>query len=137
MMNLCVNGAFVIIIFLGSKLIITSQGELFDVGQLSSTFTYGFQILMSLMQLSMIFVMVTMAEESANRIVEVLHAQPTIDNPSQAVHEVADGSIDFDHVSFKYSSTPSAKRSTISTCTSRAARPSASSAARARQSPRS
>ena len=103
MMNLCVNGAFVIIIFLGSKLIITSQGELFDVGQLSSTFTYGFQILMSLMQLSMIFVMVTMAEESANRIVEVLHAQPTIDNPSQAVHEVADGSIDFDHVSFKYS----------------------------------
>lgn len=103
MMNLCVNGAFVIIIFLGSKLIITSQGELFDVGQLSSTFTYGFQILMSLMQLSMIFVMVTMAEESANRIVEVLHAQPTIDNPSQAVDEVADGSIDFDHVSFKYS----------------------------------
>lgn len=102
-MNLCVNGAFVIIIYLGSKLIITSQGELFDVGQLSSTFTYGFQILMSLMQLSMIFVMVTMAEESANRIVEVLHADPTISNPAEPICEVADGSIDFDHVSFKYS----------------------------------
>ncbi|MEE0704306.1 MAG: ABC transporter ATP-binding protein [Collinsella sp.] len=103
MMNLCVNGAFVLIIFLGSKLIITSQGELFDVGQLSSTFTYGFQILMSLMQLSMIFVMVTMAEESANRIVEVLHDEPTIANPNEPIYEVADGSIDFDNVSFKYS----------------------------------
>lgn len=103
MMNLCVNGAFVVIIYLGSKLIITSQGALFDVGQLSSTFTYGFQILMSLMQLSMIFVMVTMSEESANRIVEVLNAEPTITNPAEAVCAVADGSIDFDHVSFKYS----------------------------------
>ena len=103
MMNLCVNGAFVVIIYLGSKLIITSQGALFDVGQLSSTFTYGFQILMSLMQLSMIFVMVTMSEESANRIVEVLNAEPTITNPAEAAREVANGSIDFDHVSFKYS----------------------------------
>ena len=103
MMNICVNGAFVVIIYLGSKLIITSQGTLFDVGQLSSTFTYGFQILMSLMQLSMIFVMVTMADESAHRITEVLAAEPTIADPAEPVHEVADGSIDFDHVSFKYS----------------------------------
>lgn len=103
MMNLCVNGAFVLIIFLGSKLIITSQATAFDVGQLSSTFTYGFQILMSLMQLSMIFVMVTMAEESAHRINEVLHATPTIANPGQPVTQVANGSIDFDDVSFKYS----------------------------------
>ena len=103
MMNLCVNGAFVLIIYLGSKLIITSQATAFDVGQLSSTFTYGFQILMSLMQLSMIFVMVTMAEESAHRINEVLHATPTIANPGQPVTQVADGSVDFDNVSFKYS----------------------------------
>ena len=103
MMNICVNGAFVVIIYLGSKLIITSQGTLFDVGQLSSTFTYGFQILMSLMQLSMIFVMVTMADESAHRITEVLAAEPTIADPAEPVLEVADGSIDFDHVSFKYS----------------------------------
>ena len=54
------------------------------------------------MQLSMIFVMVTMADESARRISEVLEAEPTIGAPEQAVTEVADGSIDFDHVSFKY-----------------------------------
>ncbi len=103
LMNLCVNGAFVTIIYIGSKLIITTQGAAFDVGQMSSIFTYGFQILMSLMQLSMIFVMVTMADESAHRITEVLNAEPTIANPEQPVTEVADGSIDFDHVSFKYS----------------------------------
>ena len=103
MMNICVNGAFVAIIYLGSKIIITTQGAAFDVGQMSSIFTYGFQILMSLMQLSMIFVMVTMADESAHRITEVLAAEPTIANPAEPVHEVADGSIDFDHVSFKYS----------------------------------
>lgn len=103
MMNFCINGAFVVIIYLGSKLIITSQATAFDVGQLSSTFTYGFQILMSLMQLSMIFVMITMSEESARRIVEVLSAEPTISNPVEPVREVADGSIDFDRVSFKYS----------------------------------
>ena len=103
MMNICVNGAFVVIIYLGSKLIITSQGTLFDVGQLSSIFTYGFQILMSLMQLSMIFVMVTMADESAHRITEVLAAEPTIADPAEPVLEVADGSIDFENVSFRYS----------------------------------
>ena len=103
MMNLCVNAAFVIIIYLGSKVIITTQGTAFDVGQMSSIFTYGFQILMSLMQLSMIFVMVTMADESAHRIAEVLVAEPTLANPTEPVTEVTDGSIDFDHVSFKYS----------------------------------
>ena len=102
MMNICVNGAFVII-YLGSKIIITTQGQAFDIGQMSSIFTYGFQILMSLMQLSMIFVMVTMADESARRINEVLEATPTIKAPAEPIREVADGSIDFDGVSFKYS----------------------------------
>ena len=103
MMNICVNGAFVVIIYLGSKNIITTQGQAFDIGQMSSIFTYGFQILMSLMQLSMIFVMVTMADESARRINEVLEATPTIKAPAEPIREVADGSIDFDGVSFKYS----------------------------------
>lgn len=103
MMNICVNGAFVVIIYLGSKIIITTQGQAFDIGQMSSIFTYGFQILMSLMQLSMIFVMVTMADESARRINEVLEATPTIKAPAEPIREVADGSIDFDGVSFKYS----------------------------------
>ena len=87
----------------GSKIIITSQGQAFDIGQMSSIFTYGFQILMSLMQLSMIFVMVTMADESARRINDVLEAIPTIKAPEEPIREVADGSIDFDGVSFKYS----------------------------------
>ena len=102
-MMFAVDLTWVVIIYFGSQVIITSRGTLFDVGQLSAIFTYGFQILMSLMQLSMIFVMVTMADESARRISEVLEAEPTIGAPEQAVTEVADGSIDFDHVSFKYS----------------------------------
>ena len=102
-MMFAVDLTWVVIIYFGSQVIITSHGTLFDVGQLSAIFTYGFQILMSLMQLSMIFVMVTMADESARRISEVLEAEPTIGSPEQAVTEVADGSIDFDHVSFKYS----------------------------------
>ncbi len=112
MMNICVNGAFVAIIYIGSKAIITTQGQAFDVGQMSSIFTYGFQILMSLMQLSMIFVMVTMADESAHRIDQVLTATPSIANPDNPVTEVKDGSVDFDHVSFKYSK--SAKRQALS-----------------------
>ena len=103
MMMFAVDLTWVVIIYFGSQVIITSNGTQFDVGQLSATFTYGFQILMSLMQLSMIFVMVTMADESARRINEVLEAEPTIAAPADPVREVADGSIDFDHVSFKYS----------------------------------
>ena len=103
MMMITVNITWVVLIYLGSKVIITSNATLFDVGQLSAIFTYGFQILMSLMQLSMIFVMVTMADESARRINEVLEAEPTIATPASPVTEVADGSIDFSHVSFKYS----------------------------------
>ena len=103
MMMFAVDLTWVVIIYFGSQVIITSGGTQFDVGQMSAIFTYGFQILMSLMQLSMIFVMVTMADESARRITEVLEAEPTIDSPKDAVTTVADGSIDFDHVSFKYS----------------------------------
>ena len=102
MMMLAIDLTWVIIIYFGSQVIIT-DGSSFNVGQLSAIFTYGFQILMSLMQLSMIFVMVTMADESARRIDEVLLAEPTIKAPENAVKTVADGSIDFDHVGFKYS----------------------------------
>ena len=70
---------------------------------MSSLLTYSFQILMSLMMLSMIFVMITMSLESAERIVEVLNEESTLHNPENPVMEVKDGSIDFDHVSFKYS----------------------------------
>ncbi len=104
MMQLAIDITWVVIIYFGSEVIITSRGTQFDVGQMSAIFTYGFQILMSLMQLSMIFVMVTMADESARRINDVLVAEPTIKAPEvNAVTEVADGSVDFDHVGFKYS----------------------------------
>ncbi len=104
MMQLAIDITWVVIIYFGSEVIITSRGTQFDVGQMSAIFTYGFQILMSLMQLSMIFVMITMADESARRINDVLVAEPTIKAPeANAVTEVADGSVDFDHVGFKYS----------------------------------
>ena len=87
----------------GSKLVITSGGQTIDVGQMSAMLTYGFQILMSLMMISMIYVMLTMSAESAKRICEVLAEEPALRNPENPVTEVKDGSVDFDGVSFKYS----------------------------------
>src|SRR5699024_5035929 len=87
----------------GSHTVITSHGQALDVGQMSALLTYNFQILMSLMMLSMVFVMITMAEESAKRIVEVLTEESVLKNPENPVMDVQDGSIDFDNVSFKYS----------------------------------
>ena len=73
------------------------------LGQMSAILTYSFQILMSLMTLSMVFVMITMSMESAERIVEVLTEKSNLTSPENAVTEVKDGSIDFEGVSFKYS----------------------------------
>ena len=102
-MNFCVYTVMVFVIYTGSYAIISTRGELLDVGQFSSLITYGFMMLMSLMMLSMIFAMVVMSEENARRIYEVLTAKTTIDQPENPVLEVADGSIDFDHVGFSYS----------------------------------
>ena len=103
LMQFCVYGVMVFVLSFGSYTVITSQGMDLDVGQMSSLLTYSFQILMSLMMLSMIFVMITMSTESAERIVEVLTEESTLHNPENPVMEVKDGSIDFNHVSFKYS----------------------------------
>ena len=103
MMNFAVYTVFVVVIQFGSWLIISSQGAIFNVGQMSALTTYGFMILMALMMVSMVFAMITMAQESAERIVEVIETVPTIKNPDKPVHQMADGSIDFDHVTFKYS----------------------------------
>ncbi len=103
MMNFAVFTVFVVIIQFGSWLIISSKGTLLNVGQFSALTTYGFMILMALMMVSMVFAMITMAQESAERIVEVIETEPTIENPEHPVTEMADGSIDFDHVTFKYS----------------------------------
>ena len=102
-MQLCIYIVMSFVLSYGSYTVITTNGLALDVGQMSSLLTYSFQILMSLMMLSMIFVMITMATESAERIVEVLQEESTLHNPENPVTEVKDGSIDFDNVSFKYS----------------------------------
>uniref|UniRef100_UPI003A9379AC ABC transporter ATP-binding protein n=1 Tax=Thermophilibacter sp. TaxID=2847309 RepID=UPI003A9379AC len=103
MMNFAVYTVFAVTLQFGSYLIISSQGSLLNVGQLSALTTYGFMILMALMMVSMVFAMITMAQESAERICEVLTTEPTIKNPAHPETEMADGSIDFDNVTFKYS----------------------------------
>ena len=103
LMQFCVYFNMVFVLYIGSKLIITGGGTTIDVGQLSAMLTYGMQILMSLMMISMIYVMLTMSYESFVRICEVLDEKPSLTNPASPVTEVKDGSIDFENVSFKYS----------------------------------
>lgn len=103
LMQLCVYFNMVFVLFVGSKLIITNGGTTIDVGQLSAMLTYGIQVLMSLMMVSMIYVMLTMSAESVKRICEVLSEESALTDPAAPVTTVADGSVDFDGVSFKYS----------------------------------
>ena len=112
MMQFCVYAGMAFVLSYGSYLVITSQGLSVNVGQMSAIVTYSFQILMSLMMLSMVFTMITMSQESAERIVEVLSEESSLTSPQNAVTEVKDGSIDFDNVSFKYSKT--AERTALS-----------------------
>ena len=99
-MQICVYICMILISWIGANLIV---GGTMTAGELTSMFTYTMQILMSLMMLSMIFVMTIMSKASVERINEVLIEVPDIANPEKPVTEVADGSIDFDHVSFSYS----------------------------------
>ena len=103
MMQFCVYAGMAFVLSYGSYEVITSRGMEVAVGQMSAILTYSFQILMSLMMLSMVFVMITMSMESAERICEVLNEQSNLTSPDNAVTEVKDGSVDFDNVSFKYS----------------------------------
>lgn len=103
LMQFCVYFNMIFVLSVGSKLIISSGGTTIDVGQISAMLTYGMQILMSLMMISMIYVMLTMSAESMKRIYEVLVEEPSIENPAEPVTEVASGAVDFEGVSFKYS----------------------------------
>ena len=103
LMQLCLYFNMIFVLLVGSKLIISNRGATIDVGQLSAMLTYGFQILMSLMMISMIYVMLTISAESMKRLAEVMSEKPSLVSPENAVFEVADGSIDFEDVSFKYS----------------------------------
>lgn len=104
LMQFCVYFNMLFILTIGSKLIISNHGEVIDVGQISAMLTYGMQILISLNMLSMIYVILTMSNESMKRIYEVLSEESSLPNPPSPIKEVRDGSVDFDGVSFKYSS---------------------------------
>lgn len=103
LMQFCLYTVMIFVLYFGSYTIITSRGLDLDVGQFSALLTYSFQILSSLMMLSMVFVMITIAGESAHRIVEVLNEESTMKSPERGLRLVKDGSVDFEHVSFKYS----------------------------------
>lgn len=103
LMQFCVYAGMTFVLSFGSYAVITNKGIGINVGQMSAILTYSFQILMSLMMLSMVFVMITMSLESAERIVEVLQEKSNLVSPEHAITEVKDGSIDFENVNFKYS----------------------------------
>ncbi|MBQ2315908.1 MAG: ABC transporter ATP-binding protein [Clostridia bacterium] len=102
-MQFCMYFNTVGILLLGAFLVITTGGTTVDVGQISAMLTYGVQILMSLMMLSMIYVMITISIESMKRICEVLDETPSLSNPQNPVTSVKNGDIAFKGVSFKYS----------------------------------
>lgn len=99
----CISLAIFLVCFIGAKTIINSGATELTTGQLSSLINYGVQILSSLMMLSMVFVICSMATESANRICEVLNHESTLTSPDNGVTEVKNGSIQFENVSFRYS----------------------------------
>ena len=95
--------AILLVSYFGAKMIIATGGSSLTTGQLSSLITYGVQILSAMMILTMVFVMTSMATESARRIAEVIEHESNLKSPENGLTEVKDGSIEFDNVSFKYS----------------------------------
>ena len=103
-MMLTVYGCIMLISWVGAKMIVGSGGTELETGDLMNLLTYCMSILISLMMLSMVFVMMTMSLASAKRIAEVLDEQPDIVNPAEPVMNVADGSVVFEDVKFRYTS---------------------------------
>ncbi len=101
-MMLTVYGCIIIVSWLGAKFIVQ---DMLTTGQLMSLLTYCMNILMGLMMLSMVIVMITMSEASAERICEVLNEKSDLQNPENPVREVKNGEIEFDHVTFSYHKT--------------------------------
>lgn len=99
LMDLTVYSCILIISWVGAKLIV---GGSMEIGNLSTLLAYCMNILMSLMMLSMVFVMITMSVSSAERICEVINEKPEITNPEKPVMEVKNGDISFEHVNFSY-----------------------------------
>ncbi len=103
LVQLCTYIVITLVGWFGAQMIVGSGGTTLQDTQLSMIITYSTQILMSLMMFSMIYVNITMAKASTDRILEVLHQEPSIYTPDGAVNEVKDGSIDFENVNFSYS----------------------------------
>ena len=107
-MQLAIYTCIIVISFLGAKLVVSQE---LDTAALTAMFTYTSQILMGLMMMSMVFVMFTMSREPMRRAYEILTEEPALANPENPVKEVADGSIDFEDVNFRYAKT--ADRNTL------------------------
>ena len=103
LMQLAVYSCILVISYLGATMIVQSGNTTFTTGNLTSMFTYTTQILSGLMMLSMVFVMLTMSRAPMRRCCELLEEEPALTDPENPVTEVADGSIDFENVSFRYS----------------------------------
>lgn len=101
-MMFCIYLSMLLVSYFGARMIINTAGSSLTTGQLSSLISYGVQILAAMMMLSMVFVMTSMAQESAERIAEVMNYKSTLVSPQQGEKQIADGSITFDHVSFRY-----------------------------------
>ena len=101
-MQIAVYSCIIALSWLGAKMIVAGS---LTTGELMSLLTYCMNIMMSLMMLSMVFVMLAMSIASAERICEVLNEKSDITNPENPVYEVADGSVTFDHVTFRYNKT--------------------------------
>ena len=104
-MQFAFYGVLSAVLFVGSYLIMSVGEPMYNVARVSQLIVYGMQILSSVMMFSMVFAMIAMSGESARRIVEILTEKSTLHDPDDPVFEVKDGSIDFDHVDFKYSPT--------------------------------
>ena len=114
LMQMTVYTCIITISFLGAKMVVASGNNAANgltTGELTAMFTYTGQILSSLMMLSMVFIMLTMSQAPMKRACEILTEEPELRNPENPVTEVADGSIDFDSVSFRYAKT--AKRNAL------------------------
>ena len=103
MMQTATYGCTLLIAWFGANLIVSSGETAMTTGDLVSVLSYVMQILMNLMMLSMIFVMLTMSKAAGERVCEVLNEKSDLVNPESPVYEVADGSVDFENVSFAYS----------------------------------
>ncbi len=106
LMLLCIYGTMILISWMGAQQIVASGNNAalgLTTGDLTALVTYAMQILMAMMMLSMIFVMFIISRASADRICQVLNEESTVVDPANPVKDVKDGSIEFDHVTFRYS----------------------------------